>query len=573
MSDFIPSFVPRKPKKFTDEPWLSFEEPQVILWQGMRSSGKGVAVDNTAEQLYKAGINIWHLWGARSFENLYWAVNKNCQEYYKKMKVITNGFYQKESPGLETYCLQNGLKKEEYDRYLKIMQEEKMILRKENKKWELLPDGMKLHDNELLHCNCFKAYPILWIVPDYIEIDQESLDRFNGVCWKNWEEYNDAYVNCRINQFLPNSKFIDFANQMKPDELIPKPLIVVAKITTPTSANRKEIFREQFTKIVLDAREQHRIVVLNPVIFEGSNDKFDTITEIFRMLAYLMNKSGHFKPLNNPKNKWEKSWHKVAIVINELRSVAPSSRLSGESKAGSSKKAIFDMIPEMRHMKTWFLGDYQNPDDLYSGVRYQANVVVIKNASRNILGADWAWLFERIEYNRQGMIDHRFGGVDEKYPFVKAQLDKVRPKIDELPRNKGYITFPNNEIDLETFDMPSFHHKTSLEDFQADTGIRWIVNHEKKSKDSSSLSQSERKESSRKKKSEKEEVFKKIDYLRQTQGKSWPQIKDELVLLENEGMIPVMNYADKKPTYFSNEYGKWKKKQTTNAFPKVRDSK
>jgi len=423
---------------------------------------------------------------------------------------------------------------------------------------------MKLHDNELLHCKCSKAYPIVWIVPDYIEIDKESLDRFNGVYWKNWEEYNDAYVNCKINQFLPNSKYIDFTNEKKPDGLIPKPLIVIAKITTPTSASRKEIFREQFTKIVLQAREQHRVVVMNPVIFEGSNDKFDTITEIFRMLAYLMNKSGHFKPLNNPKNKWEKSWHKVAIVINELRSVAPSSRLSGESKAGSSKKAIFDMIPEMRHMKTWFLGDYQNPDDLYSGVRYQANIVVIKNASRNILGSDWAWLFEKIEYNRQGMIEHRFGGSDERYPHVKEHLDKVRPKIDELPRNKGYITFPNNEIVLETFDMPSFHHKTSLEDFQADTGISWIVNHEKKSKDSSSLSQSERKESSRKKKTEKEEIFKKIDYLRQTQAKSWIQIKDELVLLENEGMIPMMNYSDKKPSYFSNEYGKWKKKQATN---------
>jgi len=128
MSDFAPSFVPRKPKKFTDEPWLSFDEPQVILWQGMRSSGKGVAVDNTAEQLYKAGINIWHLWGARSFENLYWAVNKNCIDHYKKMKIITDAFYQKEIHGLENYCLQNGLKKEEYERYLKIMQEEKMIL-------------------------------------------------------------------------------------------------------------------------------------------------------------------------------------------------------------------------------------------------------------------------------------------------------------------------------------------------------------------------------------------------------------------------------------------------------------
>ena len=92
MPDFIPQFRHKIPKKFTEEKWLRTDEPQVILFQGMRGSGKGVAVDKTAEELYKEGVNIWHIWGARSFENLYWAINKNCGEHYSKLRTILQAF-------------------------------------------------------------------------------------------------------------------------------------------------------------------------------------------------------------------------------------------------------------------------------------------------------------------------------------------------------------------------------------------------------------------------------------------------------------------------------------------------
>ena len=71
----------------------------------------------------------------------------------------------------------------------------------------------------------------------------------------------------------------------------------------------------------------------------------------------------------------------IAIVINELRSVVPSSKMHGEKYASSSKKAIFDYIPEARHFSTWFLGDYQDPEDLYGGVKKQANNVHVKRGS------------------------------------------------------------------------------------------------------------------------------------------------------------------------------------------------
>src|SRR3990167_4383615 len=110
MSDFTPSFRDTKPQKFMDEGWLRTDEPQVILFQGMRGAGKGVAVDRTAEELYNEGITVLHLWGARSFENLYWAINKNCKQHYDKMKIIADAFFDEDNCGaLSNKCAAKGL--------------------------------------------------------------------------------------------------------------------------------------------------------------------------------------------------------------------------------------------------------------------------------------------------------------------------------------------------------------------------------------------------------------------------------------------------------------------------------
>lgn len=531
MSDFIPQFKPRLPGKLANQPWLSTKEPQVILVQGMRGAGKGVTVDNIAEKLYTEGFLILHIWAARSFENLYWAICKNCNIKYDQWKKEYEANYRIENPNFK----------------------------------DKISFG--------LHCKCHKAYPILWVVPDYIKIVQETLDRFNGAYWSGIEEFNTSYWNGEnlrnSHELLPNQrKILSEGNLKKPVNLIHNPLIVVRQITTPTSAQRREIFCEQFTNIVLEAREQHRIVVMNPAIFEGQVDKFETLTEIIRMIPNLMNKSGHFKPLTEKQvgkprsewTKWERSYHKVAIVINELRSVAPSNRLSGESKASATKKAIYDFIPEARHNKAWFVGDYQNPDDLFAGVRYQANIVIIKRASKLILGNDWEWLYKKIDFNREGMIKYRFHGEGANDPLIKRCLDYARPRVDDLPDNKGYVTFVNGEIKLETFEMPGFHHKTSMDDFKADTGIDWTVTYEKKPNEVSESTASEVKIIVKKKKIQKEEILKKIDYMVTTEKKSFKQIKDDLVSMESERIIPDLGYKEKSPIYFNNMYLRWKKK-------------
>jgi len=550
-----------------DDGWLKTNEPQVILFQGMRGSGKGVAVDKTAEELYHQGINIWHIWGARSFENLYWAINKNCKVHYDKIKIVADAFFDDVNGGtLIQKGAAKGLNEKEFRKYVELMIQQKLIDRKSEHVISITNLGVQLHKRELLHCNCHNSYPIIWIVPDYIEVDQESLDKFNGKYWKDIEEYKEYLleISTEDKQLLLQGKL------KKPKQFAPKPKIIVKIITPPTNASRKETFQKQFTEIVLQGREERRIVVMNPAIFEYANDKFDALSEIIRMIPYLMNKSGLFSPLSESdvgqaRKYWtrqQKSWHKVAIVINELRSVAPSSRLSGERESSKSKKAIYDFIPEARHMKTWFLGDFQNPEDLYAGVPYQSNIVVIKRASRNILGPDWAWLFDKIKNDRMGLLRKAGKQIErpedmwqyERHPEIRKYLDERRPRIDEMADNIGYLTFINGEVARWRFDMPSFHHKNSLEDFQKDTGISWKVNTKKIPKEPTATTNSHQT------KKIKETILKKIDHMHIDDGKSFKQIKDELVQMQTDGIIPNMGFEDKEPIYFNNLWNRWKKK-------------
>ena len=180
MTEFVPTFAQATPSKLTSKPWLSSEEPQVLLFQGMRGSGKGVSVDQTAEWLYNQGLTILHIWGARSLENLFWSVNLNCKEKYEKLlnkpKFIVSKFFEKSGGSLEERCLENNLNPftsvEDYESEIQTSIEMGFIREDNEGKFELLDKGYDLHDGNLLHCKCHKAYPILLIVPNYIEFEK-----------------------------------------------------------------------------------------------------------------------------------------------------------------------------------------------------------------------------------------------------------------------------------------------------------------------------------------------------------------------------------------------------------------
>jgi len=580
--EFVPSFNQARPSRLSQKPWLSSEEPQVLLFQGMRGSGKGVSVDQTAEYLYNEGLTILHIWGARSLENLFWCVNLNCKEKYEKLlknpKFITEQFFESKKGSLIERCLNYPLNPfedlEDYEKSLAKTIESGFIKKENDGKFSITELGTDLHNGNLLHCKCHKAYPIILIVPEYIEFDQETLNRFNGIYWNDLEEYKEY----RIDITTEERKLLQEGRLKKPESMQSE-LIKVRHITPPTTAKRREAFQGEFESIVLQARDERRIVVMNPSFFEIPLEKFETLAEMIKMLKYLMNTSGHFMPLSErdvgkARKYWtkkQKSWHKLAIIINEVRSVAPSSKLSGEKEAGKSKRAIYDFIPEARHMKTWFVADYQNPSDLFAGIRYQSNNVIIKRGSRNILGEDWTWLFEKVKSDRLGLFRGK-GMYVEKYeemfyhlkdmPELKKYLDDRRPLVDELPSNKGYVTFPNNEVKLERFDLPSFHHKTSLEDFQQLTGIRWIVNLEKKpSGEATPTGQ----ETTKNKKKIREEILSKIDYMVTEEKKSFKEVSQELIEMEKNGVFPNQTFNERDSIYFNNLYNRWKKKTRLTA--------
>ena len=541
--EFIPNFTDATPRRGINPKYLQdLTEPLIILHQAMRKGGKGVSVFGKASQLRSEGMLIAHLWGARSNENLYWAINKNCKEKYQKMELILKGFYE-DIPSLKEWSLSNGLTEEEYNFYLDLLIKEKMI-KADNEDYSISVHGIKLIEKKLLHCNCFKAHEILWVVPEYIEFIQDTLDRFNGVFFKDIDEYNEYFMGISFE----DEELLDQGVLPKPEHMQPIPLIKIAKITPPTTGQRKGIFRKQFMKILLQARAEHRVLVMNPSMFEGQLDKFETLAEMIKMIPDIMNKSGHFSPLpkSEIKSVWDESHHKLCIILNELRSVAPSNKLSPEAKSGISKKAIVDFIPEARHYKTWFLGDYQNPEDLYGGVRYQVNYFVIKRASSKLLGKDWEWLYEKILQDREKLRYYNFKNLPEKHPRVMNFLDQKRPIISELPDNLEYVTNINNDIILVKSPVPDFHLKASLEDFKTDTGIQWRVVDKLVPVEKKSVTEKLPKVD---KKSLRIKLAKKLHQMYDIDGMDWKEIEK---MMKTDEIFAPLNIAGKSAKYFSS---------------------
>jgi len=70
--------------------------------------------------------------------------------------------------------------------------------------------------------------------------------------------------------------------------------------------------------------------------------------------------------------------------------------------------------------------------------------------------------------------------------------------------------------------------------------------------------------SSHQKKKTKEEILKKINHMHVTDGKSFKQIRDDLIQMQTDGIIPNLGFEDKEPIYFNNLWNRWKNKNMPN---------
>jgi hypothetical protein len=118
-----------------------------------------------------------------------------------------------------------------------------------------------------------------------------------------------------------------------------------------------------------------------------------------------------------------------------------------------------------------------------------ADHVVIKRTSAELLGDEWSYFYKTIENQRKERLLAMSHGKFEDFKKAPSDLtNKINtdlPSISQIPKNKGYVVYPNGEFYLETFNMASFHHKKETETLQSVTGINWKIREDVMEKDTS----------------------------------------------------------------------------------------
>lgn len=530
------------------EHFLDVRLPQVIFFQGKRMSGKDVVLEKCVTTCFENGMTCFHGWAARNNENWFYAHNNNCGKKWQ----ITIKMLQFLSDQIDGVSDRQTLMK-----YLDIKNNEVFTFFVNEclkKKWigtknDRIGITQKGYDdvikNAPLHCNCNKAYPITAFLPSYTRISQESIDNFNKQYFWDYKEYQEAYLKKYVIEMV--EKNTNFWNIQKPPEM-QKELLKVVYFTVPTPV-KKDIFVDQFTRYLLGLRSEHRIGVQNPRMFNG-DDKFKTLAAELNALPNIMTSKHFRKPtedeIGKPEyqwNKYEKSWNKLCIALGELKTIAPSQKLSGEQKSSDTKRALFDKIGEWRHWNMWLFGSYQNPEDLYSGVRYQADYIAVKRASKNLLGDDFAWLFADIEekrmetYRRYGiseeMLNERRWEIDK---LIHMNVEKKYPRIQNLADDQTIVTDIDNSWYYLTVPENNHHHKHTKESFEDIFKLECTIVDEETGKAKKGTEVSEENISDdevfAQKKKNKQDFLEKIDYMHNIQGKKFPQIAEETTPFE-----------------------------------------
>ena len=201
--------------------------------------------------------------------------------------------------------------------------------------------------------------------------------------------------------------------------------------------------------------------------------------------------------------------------------------------------------------------DYQNSSDLFAGVRHQANLIIVKRSSVNLLGADNSWIMDSVSVEREKMV-RKYGFDSEAWSssgFRKEILDKKVPRVGALEPNKGYITYTNHEIKLETFDMPRFHHKSSSESFLSDSGITWTV--DKKITKAVASTNSDERGTFKQRKKLSNEIFEQMYVLSDDMKNA--EILEKYQKKEEDGSIPDIGLRKLDVKKFTTKFSLWKK--------------
>lgn len=318
--------------------------------------------------------------------------------------------------------------------------------------------------------------------------------------------------------------------------------------------------------MILEARDTHIPLVHSPSFYpethHGKVQKYTTIAEMMRYLPEIVEKDFHSLRLDKPRDKWtkwEKSHHKIAIVVNEMRKFAPSQRLSGDMESSVSKKAWFNYLPESRHYKSFIVGDLQSSADMFVGIRNQDDMRIIKRSTLKLLGTELGWFAIGIDNIRRSKLES--WGYNADYPnsippMLIEKLNRKYPRVSEIPDNKGYVVYGNGEFKVIQFDTPSWHHKSDRDDFYADTGISWQI--------SEKVTETEKVSKTISNKVTKDDEMKLIHQMKQ-EGKAFDEIIKHFIEKEKFAGNLETRWNKENNKKLSYRYNYWLKKSRTNS--------
>lgn len=483
--------TPYNPPDFTKTPWRDLNTPRAFVFVGDKRSGKDMAMDMELQITLMEKFTNLKIFDGGGHESLYVTINKNCREKWRLVDEILLQFEENEQPTLtESFIMKKtGISRKIFDTLIGLMVSHGM-LKKDDDNLTITFIGIDELDGNLLHCNCHGSFPVIVIKPPYVKYSREQLDRFNGYNFRNYHEYTQAFMKGLVSEMLPPNT--DFTKIRKPKSMISrlKPKLRIVEAPVPRGSREKiNKFIEIFTRELLNAREYGALLVgcdpaMYPPDHEGRLDKYHTFATIMDNLKPIADR--HFIPLmlDKPRNKWtlkEKAYHKISLLVSEVRKPVPNQSISPEPEASVSKRAFFGFMPESRHAKCFPKVNAQSLGDVLKGVNKQQDIIIVKRSSERNLGDELGWLAvdmdkeiekQLIKWKIWKVID----GKVIKIPIstlIKRKLieEKGLCKISELPDNRAIIVNGNKQWRMEKYNPPAWHHKSDRDEFTNDTGI------------------------------------------------------------------------------------------------------
>jgi len=495
------------PVKLSQRPAIDWSIPFSLLVNGQPRSGKGVFLDQLIQDSHENGILTILLFSALGYENLFPIINKHCKAKWK-------------------------IQVEKY------------------------PDKYR---NLLPSCQCWGIIPCIWIVPNYIQFEMKTVEAFNKrEMWESFDEYKKEFLEITTEQ----RKLLKQFKLPKPEYMIKKDKLKIMKFTPPTTPARVEVFRKEMRNILDIAKREHRIVIHTPAIYptdhHGKVEKYCTVAEMFRYIQDDFCDDPLMNYIENAKTKWDKANNAISIFLNEIRAVAPSTKLSGDKESGVSKRETYNFMPEKRHAKSRVIADCQSPSDLFDGVRMQfSELKAFKRTTFALIGEENQKFFTQIE-NYCIKIYESWGFNPNNVP-VQAKQRLVEQynicRMGEIPDDKILFRLENGEWSLKTVEQAKFHHKIDkIDNFKQLTGIRWTARNIEKDVPTIKEKAS---------KTEKNDEYQIIEKMR-IEKQGFPAIIKHFLDIDIEKGIEDSKWKVQTPKNLSNKYNNWlnRKKQS-----------